>query len=174
MFDHEIVTAQIVAEALTDAELKAALLADPRRTLAQRGIEIPADHQVVVLRHTAERLHLVVPNQPLSEAQRLSALPEDPSFYQLQQWVSTAVQAGGSLADGLVSRPAEVLRSNGVDVPAAVQVTVHRNTASTTHIAIVDVAQDSADDGQVSEQLLSFAVKPKGYMVGPWAVILQP
>lgn len=174
MFDHEIVTAQIVAEALTDAELKAALLADPRRTLAQRGALLPADHEVVVLRHSPKRLHLVVPNQPLPEAQRLSALPDEPSFYQLQQWVSTVVQAGGPRADSLVSRPAELLRGNGVPVPEEVQVAVHRNTEATTYIALLDVDRGAEDDGQISEQPVSFAAGFSGYMVGSWGVMIKP
>lgn len=170
MSNHEIVIAQTVAQALTDAEFNAALQADPKKALAKKGVSLPAEHQVVVLVDTATRQHLVVPNQPIPEAQRLSALPRDPSAFQLQRWAITTVQSGGPIADSLLSNPVGVLRGNGVQVPQSVQVTVHRNTDSTTYIALPHSSQ--AAEGELDEQQLDSVAGGIGLMVSAGRVLL--
>lgn len=158
MSNHEIVIAQAVAQAQADSEFKAALLADPKKALASKGVKLPVEHRVVLLVDTATKQHVIVPTQPLPESQRVSVLPRDPSSYQLVLWTITTVQAGGPMADSLLNNPVGVLREKGVKVPQSIQVSVHRNTDSTTHIAIPHEAQADQAEGELSEERLDSVV----------------
>lgn len=58
--------AQIVGTCLKSPELKAKLIADPKATLAEHGLKVPAGITVKVVENTASVLHLVLPNTTAS------------------------------------------------------------------------------------------------------------
>lgn len=174
MSKHEISIAQAIAQAQTDSEFKAALLADPKKALQGKGVTFPAEHQVVLLVNTATDQHVVVPSQPLAEAQRVAVLPRDPSAQQLTQWVITTVQSGGALADSMLSNPVDVLRNHGAKVPQSVKVSVHRNTDSITYLALANQDVAAEADGELSEERLDAVSGGWGLIVSRAAVIFQP
>jgi hypothetical protein len=55
---------RVVAKAWADDAFKAALIADPRATLAQEGIALPAGLTLKVLENTADTLHVILPPPP--------------------------------------------------------------------------------------------------------------
>lgn len=57
-FDH------IMAKAWADEAFKAALMADPKRTLEAHGIEVPKGLTLKVCENTDQVFHLVLPNAP--------------------------------------------------------------------------------------------------------------
>ncbi|UNC93202.1 NHLP leader peptide family RiPP precursor [Candidatus Contubernalis alkaliaceticus] len=54
---------QIIAKAWSDAEFKAKLLAHPKETLKEEGVEIPEGVQVNAVENTARQFHLVIPQK---------------------------------------------------------------------------------------------------------------
>jgi hypothetical protein len=60
--------ADLVAGAATDARLREALLADPRKVLADAGLQLPAGMAVVARENTPARMHLVLPPLQAGEA----------------------------------------------------------------------------------------------------------
>jgi hypothetical protein len=54
----------IVSRAQADAEFRARLLADPKRTLGEFGVRLPASVNVVVTEQAAETLHIGLPPLP--------------------------------------------------------------------------------------------------------------
>ena len=55
---------RVVAKAWADDAFKAALIADPRATLAQEGIALPEGLTLKVLENTADTLHVILPPPP--------------------------------------------------------------------------------------------------------------
>jgi hypothetical protein len=62
------VLADLVAGAATDAGLRQALLADPRKVLADAGLRLPPEMAVVTRENTPGRMHLVLPPAAAGEA----------------------------------------------------------------------------------------------------------
>ncbi len=54
----------IVMRSWRDADFKARLLSDPRNTLAEAGMHIPAGVTITILEDDPETLHLVLPTRP--------------------------------------------------------------------------------------------------------------
>jgi len=136
MSDQNIRLAQAIAHALTDAEFKNALIADPAKALQSRGITYPAGHQFVVHQEDLTHKFVAVPHEPIPEAQRLTVLPRNPTAYQMAVWAITEIQSGGPLSATLLENPVNVLRNQGANIPQSVHVSLVRNTESTTHIVI--------------------------------------
>lgn len=55
---------KVIARAWTDAAYKAKLLKDPRRALADAGIDVPEGTNVRVVENTADTVHVVLPLAP--------------------------------------------------------------------------------------------------------------
>jgi hypothetical protein len=55
---------RVVAKAWADEAFKAALIADPRATLAQEGIALPEGLTLKVVENTADTLHVILPPPP--------------------------------------------------------------------------------------------------------------
>ena len=62
---------QIIAKAWSDPDFKQALIDNPKETLAEQGIELPADKTIKVYEDNADLLHLIIPTRPeeLSDSQ---------------------------------------------------------------------------------------------------------
>ena len=58
---------KVIAKAWRDPAFKAKLLADPRATLAEAGVTIPAGATVKVLEDTLTHLHFVLPPKPTGQ-----------------------------------------------------------------------------------------------------------
>ena len=58
---------RVIAKAWREPAFKAKLIANPRATLAETGVSIPADVTVKVVEDTPTRLHLVLPPKPTGE-----------------------------------------------------------------------------------------------------------
>jgi hypothetical protein len=58
---------KIIARAWRDPAFKAKLIADPKATLKEAGITVPAGMTLKVLENTATHVHLVLPPKPTSE-----------------------------------------------------------------------------------------------------------
>ncbi len=136
MSNQHVRLSQVIAHALTDAEFKKALIADPGKALASQGLTFPAGHQFVLHQEDLTHKIVAVPHDPIPEAQRLTVLPRNPTAYQMALWAITEVQSGGPLAATLLENPVTVLRNQGANIPKALNVVMVRNTATTTHIVI--------------------------------------
>jgi hypothetical protein len=154
MSKHAVQIAEAVAHALVDEAFKKSLISDPVAALASRGITFPEGHQVVVHQDTAAHRSLVVPTHPLPEAQRLTVLPRNPTAYQMALWVITEIQAGGPLADSLRQNPLTVLRNQGTFIPQSLQVVVHCNTESTTHLVVPQQGPTEMAGEELSDEML--------------------
>ncbi len=55
---------RIVAKAWADDAFKAALIADPKATLAAEGIAVPAGLTLKVVEDTGETMHVILPAPP--------------------------------------------------------------------------------------------------------------
>ena len=58
---------KIIAKAWRDPSFKAKLIADPRATLKQAGVAVPAGVTVRVVENTATLVHLVLPPKPTEQ-----------------------------------------------------------------------------------------------------------
>jgi hypothetical protein len=58
---------KVIAKAWREPAFKAKLIADPRATLAEAGVSIPADVTVRVMEDTATYLHFVLPPKPTDQ-----------------------------------------------------------------------------------------------------------
>lgn len=52
---------QVIAQALKDPAFRDRLIADPKAVMAEKGLEIPADIQINVVRETPNSYYLVLP-----------------------------------------------------------------------------------------------------------------
>ena len=55
---------QIVERSWANEEFKQAVIEDPRKVLAEAGIELPAGLDVTVVENRANHIHLVLPPKP--------------------------------------------------------------------------------------------------------------
>src|SRR5574341_1074877 len=70
---------QAIVRACTDAAYRARLLADPRKALAEEGIEVPADIEVRVHENTDNKIVAVLPGPQAAELrERTRQLPSGP------------------------------------------------------------------------------------------------
>jgi len=70
---------QAIVRACTDAAYRARLLADPRKALAEEGIEVPLDIEVRVHENTDDKLIAVLPGPQAAELrERIQQLPSGP------------------------------------------------------------------------------------------------
>ena len=58
---------KVIAKAWREPAFKAKLIADPRATLAEAGVAIPAGVTVKVLEDTTTHLHFVLPPKPTGQ-----------------------------------------------------------------------------------------------------------
>ena len=59
---------QVLMRCWTDPEFKQALLDNPRVVLASQGITLPTGVNVVVVEDEPDRVHLVIPSKPGTDA----------------------------------------------------------------------------------------------------------
>src|SRR4030095_8088084 len=91
---------QAIVRACTDAAYRTRLLADPRKALAEEGIEVPADIEVRVHENTDNKIVTVLPGPQVAELrERPKQLPSGPvadvpSGLALE-WQDTALIATG-------------------------------------------------------------------------------
>ena len=70
---------QAIVRACTDAAYRARLLADPRKALAEEGIEVPADIEVKVHENSDNKIVAVLPGPQVAEIrERTRQLPSGP------------------------------------------------------------------------------------------------
>jgi hypothetical protein len=136
MSDNHVRLSQVIAHALTNADFKKALIADPAKALASQGLTFPAGHSFVLHQEDLTHKVVAVPHNPIPEAQRLTVLPRNPTAYQMALWAITEIQSNGPLAATLLQNPVNVLRNQGAHIPQSLHVSVVRNTESTTHIVL--------------------------------------
>ncbi|MBI3795512.1 MAG: NHLP leader peptide family natural product precursor [Deltaproteobacteria bacterium] len=93
---------QAIVRACTDAAYRARLLSDPRKALAEEGIEVPADIEVRVHENTDNKIVAVLPGPQAAELrERTKQLPSGPvvdvpSGLGLE-WQQTALIATGRI-----------------------------------------------------------------------------
>ncbi len=59
--------AKVVTKAWSDPEYKARLKADPKATLAEAGVDVKEDIEIVVHENTDTTIHVVLPASPAGE-----------------------------------------------------------------------------------------------------------
>jgi hypothetical protein len=59
--------ARVVAQARSDEAFRQRLRDDPRAALAEHGIAIPREKQIIVVENTSDTVHLVLPSEHESE-----------------------------------------------------------------------------------------------------------
>jgi anti-anti-sigma factor len=70
---------QAIVRACTDAAYRARLLADPRKALAEEGVEVPADIEVKVHENSDNKIVAVLPGPQVAEIrERTRQLPSGP------------------------------------------------------------------------------------------------
>jgi len=61
------VYAQIMALAMTDADFRAALKANPASVLAKVGLGLDASTKIRIVENSSDKLHIVIPPRPTGE-----------------------------------------------------------------------------------------------------------
>ena len=61
---------QVIAQALVDPAFRDRLMADPKAVMAEKGLEIPADIQINVVKETPNTYYLVLPALDLPQSGR--------------------------------------------------------------------------------------------------------
>ena len=59
---------QVIAQALVDPAFRDRLMADPKAVMAEKGLEIPADIQINVVKETSSTYYLVLPALELPQS----------------------------------------------------------------------------------------------------------
>ena len=112
--------ARMIARAWLDPAYKARMLADTKAAAAELGIEA-TEAALVTIENTPERHNMVVCT--LCSCYPRSLLGEPPAFYVSKAYRSRAVR-----------EPRKVLREFGVEIPEAVDITVHDSNADLRYV----------------------------------------
>lgn len=115
--------ARLVARAWTDPGFKARLLADPKATCAEMGIDATSINEFVVLENTERVRHLVVCT--LCSCYPRPILGRPPDWYKSFNYRKRAV-----------NDPRGVMREFGQEVPDGVEVRVHDSTADMRYLVL--------------------------------------
>lgn len=115
--------ARLVARAWVDSEFKARLIADPKATCAEMGIEATTINEFVVLENTEQVRHMVVCT--LCSCYPRPILGRPPDWYKSFNYRQRAV-----------IDPRGVMREFGQDLPQDVEVRVHDSTADIRYLVL--------------------------------------
>ena len=93
---------QAIVRACTDAAYRARLLADPRKALAEEGVEVPADIEVKIHENSDNKIVAVLPGPQIAEMrERTQQLPSGPvadiPAGLTLEWQKTALIANGRI-----------------------------------------------------------------------------
>lgn len=132
----DVATADLILRAAQDPTFLQQLLSNPVGTLENDGISVPAGTTIEVHVNALNTMHISVEIAPIDPAYALYDLPQRPTPYQIGLWIVTNVQAGGTLAQELLSDPTTVLRQMGVNVPAGAQFFTWQNTQTVRHLVV--------------------------------------
>ena len=145
--------ARVVARAWIDAEYKARLLAEPKKTLEESGYgELPEDPVVVVVENSGSLRHLVVCT--LCSCYPRMLLGRPPDWYKSLAYRSRAV-----------NDPRGVMAEFGHHVPEDVEVRVLDSTADIRYLVIPE--RPEGTDGWTEEELVKLVTRDS--MIGAGA-----
>lgn len=110
---------QVIAQALIDPAFRDRLMADPKAVMAEKGLEIPADIQINVVKETSNTYYLVLPalELPQSESGSLTdaqleavAGGQNPS---MQECIDLGLNSKNELWTGCASGQGGCIATNG-------------------------------------------------------------
>jgi len=151
--------AQIVQKAAKDASFRKEFASNPKAVFQKEGVDFKGNYEVKVLENTRNTYHLVVPEEKLSPEHQQNQISGGASMEQVARFIITQIQENSAEKSQLLSNPAQVLRSKGVDVPQSVTVKVHQNTPETKYIV---VPYHAGENDELSELELQAVAGGKG------------
>jgi hypothetical protein len=142
---HKNLRARLIARAWHDPEFKGKLLGNPKAAIEQEfGVELPAEMEVSVLEDTPTHLHLALPSdRPASSGERPaadqgdSAVPPRRSHKDLKAQLLARAWHDPEFRCKLLGNPkAAIEQEFGVELPAAMAVTVVEDTPAHLHLVL--------------------------------------
>ena len=150
---------QIVQKAAKDESFRKKFVSNPKSVLKEQGVEIKGNYEVKVLENNRKTFHLVVPEEKLSPEHCQNQISSGASMEKVARYIITQIQENGSEKSKLLSNPAQVLRSKGIEVPESVTIKVHQNTPDTKYIV---VPYHAGENEELSELELQAVAGGKG------------
>jgi Nitrile hydratase, alpha chain len=126
-----------IAQAIHEPVLRAALIADPKTTLANMGIVLPPQQQVTVLESTATQTFLVLPLMTAREIEYLQAgLTSGRSLRSVRSQIVLKAWQDPDYKARLIADPKPILNNEGVKIATHTSVRVLENSQQQLYLVL--------------------------------------